>query len=247
MQVVGVIPARYHSSRLDGKALADIAGCPMIQHVWNRCREARSLDRIILATDDKRIETAARTFGAEVVMTDPAHASGTDRVAEAVREIDCGVVVNIQGDEPMLDPLMIDEVVAPFASEPDTRFVTLGQGIEEETELDDPNVVKVVRDPRGNALYFSRSPIPYSRRGPGATGVAPLKHIGLYAYTKECLERFAALDPTPLEKTERLEQLRALEHGIPIRVVVTKFRHRGIGVDTPEDLESARRLVKQDC
>lgn len=243
MQVVGVIPARYHSSRLDGKALADIAGRPMIQHVWERCRAAASLDRIILATDDRRIETAARSFGAEAVMTDPAHASGTDRIAEAARAIDCDVVVNIQGDEPMLDPLMIDEVVEPFRNEPGTQFATLGQLIDDEAELDDPNVVKVVRDQRGNALYFSRSLIPYARVA-GEKEAHPLKHIGLYGYTKKCLQRFAALDPTPLEKTERLEQLRALENGIPIRVVVTESRSRGIAVDTPEDLESARRLMK---
>ena len=246
MQVVGVIPARYHSSRLDGKALAEIAGRPMIQHVWERCREAASLGRVILATDDERIETAARSFGAEVVMTDSAHQSGTDRIAEAVREIDCDVVVNIQGDEPMLDPLMIDEVVEPFRTEPGTQFATLGQLIEDQTELNDPNVVKVVRDQRGNALYFSRSPIPCSR-STGEKEAPPLKHIGLYAYTKECLERFSSLDRTPLEKTERLEQLRALENGIPIRVVVTESQHRGIGVDTPEDLASARRLIEHDC
>ncbi len=245
MQVVGVIPARYHSSRLDGKALAEIAGRPMIQHVWERCREAASLDRVILATDDARIATAARSFGAEAVMTDSAHQSGTDRIAEAVRAIGCDVVVNIQGDEPMLDPLMIDEVVEPFHSEPGTQFATLGQLIEDEIELGDPNVVKVVRDQRGNALYFSRSLIPYSRAAAGKQ-TPPLKHVGLYAYTKECLERFSSLDPTPLEKTERLEQLRALENGIPIRVVVTESRRRGIGVDTPEDLESARRLIEQD-
>ena len=243
MQVVGVIPARYHSSRLDGKALADIAGRPMIQHVWERCREAASLDRIILATDDERIETAARSFGAEVVMTNPAHASGTDRIAEAVRNIECDVVVNIQGDEPMLDPLMIDEVVEPFRNEPGTRFTTLAQLIDDEPELNDPNVVKVVRNQRGNALYFSRSLIPYTTVT-GENEAHPLKHIGLYAYTKECLRRFSALDPTPLEKTERLEQLRALESGIPIRVVLTKSKSRGIGVDTPEDLEAARRLLK---
>ena len=246
MQVVGVIPARYHSSRLDGKALAEIAGRPMIQHVWERCREAASLDRVILATDDKRIETAARGFGAEVAMTKPTHVSGTDRIAEAVRAIECDVVVNIQGDEPMLDPLMIDEVVEPFLSEPGTQLVTLGQRIENETERGDPNVVKVVRDLRGNALYFSRSLIPYSRIDPAAKSVSPLKHIGLYAYSKACLERFAALPATLLEKTERLEQLRALDNGIPIRVVVTDSRSRGIGVDTPEDLAWARRLLEQD-
>ena len=245
MQVLGVIPARYHSSRLDGKALADIAGRPMIQHVWERCREAASLDRVILATDDARIATVARSFGAEAVMTDSAHQSGTDRIAEAVRAIDCDVVVNIQGDEPMLDPLMIDEVVEPFRGEPGTRFATLGQLIDDEDELTDPNVVKVVRDRRGNALYFSRSLIPYLRAS-GEKEAPPLKHIGLYAYTKACLERFSSLDPTPLEKVERLEQLRALENGMPIRVVVTESRRRGIGVDTPEDLESARRLIEQD-
>ena len=218
----------------------------MIQHVWERCRAAASLDRIILATDDQRIAAAARAFGAEVVMTNPGHASGTDRVAEAVLGIDCDVVVNIQGDEPMLDPLMIEEVTAPFRNEPGAQLATLGQVIRDDAELEDPNVVKVVRDRSGRALYFSRSMIPYSKKSRKMAAARPLKHIGLYAYAKTCLARFSKLEPTPLEKTERLEQLRALENGIPIRVVVTRSKQESIGVDTPKDLEIVRRMMKSE-
>ena len=176
MRVVGVIPARYRSSRLDGKALADIHGKPMIQHVWERCRRAASLDQLLVATDDVRIQEAVALFGGEVVMTDPGHASGTDRVAEAVEDVECDVVVNIQGDEPMLDPLMIDELVEPFHADAGTEMVTLKQLITEEPELSDPNVVKVVSDCRGDALYFSRSLIPFlSSR---AKDYQACKHLG---------------------------------------------------------------------
>ena len=242
MRVVGVIPARYKSSRLDGKALADIHGKPMIQHVWERCRGARSLDRLLVATDDVRIQEAVALFGGEVVMTDPGHASGTDRVAEAVRDIDCDVVVNIQGDEPMLDPLMIDELVEPFRAEAATEMVTLKQLITEEPERTDPNVVKVVSDIRGNALYFSRSLIPsLSSR---AKDYGAYKHLGLYSYSKDCLAKLSSLSAAPLEQIERLEQLRALENGVRIRVVLTRSQGRGVSVDTPEDLETVRRLMK---
>ena len=243
MQVVGVIPVRYHSSRLEGKALVDIAGQPMIQHVWERCRESASLDRVILATDDKRIESATRAFGAEVVMTNPEHPSGTDRIAEVIRGIDCDVVVNIQGDEPMIDPFMIDELVQVFVSEPDTQFATLAQKMSGGSEVKNPNIVKVVRDNAENALYFSRSPIPYIRASENNVAAQPLRHIGIYAYTKACLQRIAKLSPTTLERVERLEQLRALENEIPIRVILTQSRHMVFGVDTPDDLETARRII----
>ena len=244
MRVVGVIPARYRSSRLDGKALADIHGKPMIQHVWERCRRVTSLDQLLLATDDVRIQEAVALFGGEVVMTDPGHASGTDRVAEAVEDVDCDVVVNIQGDEPMLDPLMIDELVEPFRGEAATEMVTLKQLISEEEELTDQNVVKVVCDIHGDALYFSRSLIPsLSSR---AQDYRAYKHLGLYSYSKDCLAILSSLSPTPLERIERLEQLRALENGVRIRVVLTRSRGRGVSVDTPEDLETARRLMAKD-
>jgi 3-deoxy-D-manno-octulosonate cytidylyltransferase len=246
MQIVGVIPARYHSSRLDGKVLASIAGQPMIQHVWSIGKRAKSLDRVIIATDDHRIETVASSFGAEVVMTDPGHRSGTDRVAQVTSEINCDVVVNIQGDEPMLEPCMIDEVVAVFRDDQKTQFATLAQLITNQDILCDPNVVKVVCDHKGNALYFSRSPIPYSRPENGLADTQPLKHIGLYAYTKTCLQSVSELPPTKLEQVERLEQLRALENGIPIRVVRTQSTRVLVGVDTPEDLEIARNCIESE-
>ena len=182
MRVVGVIPARYKSSRLEGKALADIHGKPMIQHVWERCRRVTALDRLLVATDDARIRQAVESFGGEAVMTDPEHASGTDRVAEAVEQVDCDVVVNIQGDEPMLDPRMIDELVEPFVSDAATEMVTLKQLITEDEELTNQNVVKVACDIRGDALYFSRSLIPcLSSR---AQDHRVYKHLGLYSYSK---------------------------------------------------------------
>ncbi len=243
MRVVGVIPSRFKSSRLDGKALADIHGKPMIQHVWERCRRVASLDQLLVATDNVRIQETVKQFGGEVVMTDPGHASGTDRVAEAVEDVECDVVVNIQGDEPMLDPLMIDELVEPFRGEAATEMVTLQQLIREEEELRDPNVVKVVCDCRGDALYFSRSLIPFlSSR---AKDYQASKHLGLYAYSKDCLAKLSSLSPTPLERIERLEQLRALENGVRIRVVLTRSRGRGVSVDTPEDLETVRRLISR--
>ena len=242
MRVVGVIPARYKSSRLEGKALADIHGKPMIQHVWERCRRVMALDRLLVATDDGRIRQAVESFGGEAVMTDSAHASGTDRVAEAVEQVDCDVVVNIQGDEPMLDPRMIDELVEPFVSDAATEMVTLKQLITEDEELTNQNVVKVACDIRGDALYFSRSLIPcLSSR---AQDHRAYKHLGLYSYSKACLKKLSSLSPAPLERIERLEQLRALENGVRIRVVLTKSEGRGVSVDTPEDLETARRLMR---
>ena len=242
MRVVGVIPARYKSSRLEGKALADIHGKPMIQHVWERCRRVTALDRLLVATDDARIRQAVESFGGEAVMTDPEHASGTDRVAEAVEQVDCDVVVNIQGDEPMLDPRMIDELVEPFVSDAATEMVTLKQLITEDEELTNQNVVKVACDIRGDALYFSRSLIPcLSSR---AQDHRVYKHLGLYSYSKACLKKLSSLSPAPLERIERLEQLRALENGVRIRVVLTKSEGRGVSVDTPEDLETARRLMR---
>lgn len=246
MQTVGVIPARYHSSRLDGKVLASIAGQPMIQHVWSTCKRAESLDRVIIAADDNRIEAVARSFDAEVMMTDPDHRSGTDRVAQAVNDINCDVVVNVQGDEPMLEPCMIDEVVEAFRNNQKTQLATLAQLITNTDVFYDPNVVKVVCDHEGNALYFSRSPIPHSQPKNGLANAQPLKHIGLYGYTKLCLQRMSELSPSRLEQIERLEQLRALENGIPIRVVRTRSTRVLVGVDTPEDLKIARDCIESE-
>lgn len=254
MTIVGVIPARYASTRLPGKVLAEIAGKPMVQHVYERARQARCLSDVIVATDDDRVYRVVNEFGGHVQLTAPHHKTGTDRVAEVAERTQADLVVNIQGDEPLLDPLVIEAAVAPFLSEPDLRMGTVATPIRDLTEHLDDSVVKVVLDRRGFALYFSRCPIPYfrldtpspwpqeSRRQHPVSHLWPLKHIGLYVYTLETLLWFASLEPTPLEQTEKLEQLRALENGCPIRVVTVDYSP--IGVDTPEDLERVRQLLE---
>jgi 3-deoxy-manno-octulosonate cytidylyltransferase (CMP-KDO synthetase) len=235
-----VIPARYHSTRLPGKALADIGGRPMIEHVYRRASAAQSVTAVIVATDDERIAAAVRAFGGDVRMTSPEHRSGTDRLAELVQTIDCDLIVNVQGDEPLIEPEMIDAAVAPFALEPELRMSTLRRRIDSAEDYANPNVTKVVVDRDGYALYFSRAPIPYVRADCAA---APAwRHVGLYVYRRECLLRLASLPPTALEQSEALEQLRALEHGIRIKAIETHYDSRGI--DTPDDLERVRRLVK---
>jgi 3-deoxy-manno-octulosonate cytidylyltransferase (CMP-KDO synthetase) len=234
-----VIPARYESSRLPGKALADIGGLPMIQHVYERARQARHASAVIVATDDERIADAVRSFGGEVRMTAASHRSGTDRLAEVAASIDCDIIINVQGDEPLIEPEMIDEAVAPFAGDSGLRMSTLRRRIEDPEDFANPNVTKVVVDRDGYALYFSRSPIPYARRDGQA---APAwRHVGLYVYRRDCLLELSRLEPTVLEQSEALEQLRALEHGIRIKVIETTFD--SIGVDTPDDLTRVRRLV----
>ena len=242
MRVVGLIPARYASKRFPGKALADLAGKPLLQHVVERARQARSLSEVVVATDDARIAAAVRAFGGKVQMTAATHPSGTDRIAEVARDLACDLVVNIQGDEPLIVPAEIDAAVAPLLADAWIPMGTLACPLSVE-QAADPNAVKVVVGVDGFALYFSRAPIPYLRDGHRG-GVSPhLLHIGLYVYRREVLLRLAGLPPTPLEERERLEQLRALEHGIRIRVVVTD--HPSIGVDTPEDLERVRRMLTQ--
>jgi 3-deoxy-manno-octulosonate cytidylyltransferase (CMP-KDO synthetase) len=237
MKAIGVIPARYASSRLPGKPLADIAGKPMIEHVYRRAQSAASLSEVYVATDDARIYAAVEAFGGKVVMTREDHRSGTDRIAEAVGALDVDVVVNIQGDEPLLDPAEIDAVVAPFRERPDLVMTTAAVPISDPRDVADPSVVKVVLDQRGDALYFSRLPIPFYRGGDRGH----LKHIGLYAYRKAFLLTYASLLPTPLEQAEQLEQLRVLENGFRIHVVRTN--NDAISVDTPEDLERVRALI----
>lgn len=253
MRVGGIIPARYHSTRLDGKVLADIAGKPMVQWVYERACTARALSEVTVATDDERVAEAVAGFGGNVRMTRADHKSGTDRIAEVAREAGYDVIVNIQGDEPMIDPAAIEAAVAPFADDPALRMGTIATRITDEHEHLDPAAVKVVRDLQGFALYFSRAPIPYFRvdagtLAPGAPrmhpcGLWPLKHIGLYVYTAETLLWFAGLKPTLLEQTEGLEQLRALENGCRIRVVEVEYSP--IGVDTPEDLQRVRRMMEE--
>jgi 3-deoxy-manno-octulosonate cytidylyltransferase (CMP-KDO synthetase) len=237
-KIVAVIPARYASTRFPGKPLADLAGRPLIEHVYRRVAECRAVDRVIVATDDERISRVVESFGGRVQMTNPAHVSGTDRVAEAIRGVDCELVVNVQGDEPMIEPEMIDQALAPF-DRPSVQMSTLRRRIESRADFLSSHVTKVVVDRDGHALYFSRTPIPYHRD----TG-APLeawKHVGLYVYRRRFLLEFARMAPTPLERCEALEQLRAIEHGVRIAVVETRFDT--ISVDTPEDLERVRRIL----
>jgi 3-deoxy-manno-octulosonate cytidylyltransferase (CMP-KDO synthetase) len=234
-RVVAVIPARYQSSRLPGKPLADISGQPMIEHVYRRASEARGIDSVLVATDDERIARAVEQFGGAVRMTRAEHRTGTDRIAEAVSDVACEIVVNVQGDLPLLEPEMLTELVAPLRGDAGVVMSTLCTQASPE-DYDNPNVVKVVLDRSGYALYFSRSPLPYLRGAPPDGG--PYKHIGLYGYRRDFLLTFAALAQTPLEQAESLEQLRALEHGYRIRTVIT--RHTTIEVDTPDDLERVR-------
>jgi 3-deoxy-manno-octulosonate cytidylyltransferase (CMP-KDO synthetase) len=241
MRVIGVIPARYQSTRFEGKALADIHGKPMVQHVYERARMAKNLDDVLVATDDERIRRAVAEFGGKAVMTSSAHASGTDRVAEVAASDPADVVVNIQGDEPMLDPVMVEEIVAPFRQGTSVGLVTIKKEISHQPEFADPAVVKVVTDPSGIALYFSRSLIPYPRKRTAHFRV--FEHLGIYAYTRGCLLKLAGLPVSPLEEIEGLEQLRALENGIPILVVETASRAESISVDTPADLERVREAL----
>ena len=211
----------------------------MIEHVYRRAAAAASIDRVIVATDDERIARAVRGFGGDARMTSAAHQSGTDRLAEVARALDCDVVVNVQGDEPLIEPAMIDEAVAPFARDAALLMTTLRRRISSDADLHNPNVTKVVVDRDDYALYFSRAPIPYTR--PGQPEASAWRHVGLYAYRRTCLLQLAALPQTALERAEALEQLRALEHGIRVKAIETAYD--SIGVDTPEDLERVRRLV----
>lgn len=235
---MGVIPARYSSSRFPGKALALIAGKTMLQHVWERAGRARSLSRLVIATDDQRIFQAARGFGAEVRMTRADHPSGTDRAAEVAAQDGAGVIVNIQGDEPLIDPEAIDAAVRGLAESGGAPMGTLKKRIEDPGELNNPNVVKVVTDLKGNAVYFSRWAIPFAR----SPEAAHYKHIGLYVYRRDFLLAYSGLPVGPLEQAEKLEQLRALENGYRIRVVETGYE--SLGVDTPEDLRRVSALVE---
>jgi 3-deoxy-manno-octulosonate cytidylyltransferase (CMP-KDO synthetase) len=234
---VGAIPARYGSTRLPGKPLLPIAGRPMIEHVYTRVTRARGLDRVVVLTDDERIARAVEAFGGEWEMTPADCASGTDRIAWAARRWSARAVVNIQGDEPLIDPEDISRIAEHLAAAPEDPVVTLATPASPE-EMENPNAVKVVLARDGSALYFSRAPIPYPRQ---SGGFAPLKHLGLYGYQREALMRLAALAPTPLERSESLEQLRALENGMLIRVLVVD---RGsFGVDTAEDLERVENIL----
>jgi 3-deoxy-manno-octulosonate cytidylyltransferase (CMP-KDO synthetase) len=241
---VGAIPARYGSTRLPGKPLLPIAGRPMIEHVYTRVARARGLSRVVVLTDDERIARAVEAFGGEWEMTPADCASGTDRIAWAARRWDTAAVagvINIQGDEPLIDPEEISRLAAHLAAHPEDPVVTLATPASPD-EMDNPNAVKVVLARDGAALYFSRAPIPFVREATRQVGEAPpLKHLGIYGYQREALLRLAGLPPAPLERAESLEQLRALENGIPIRVLVVG---RGsFGVDTAEDLARVEQIL----
>jgi 3-deoxy-manno-octulosonate cytidylyltransferase (CMP-KDO synthetase) len=236
---VAVIPARYQSTRLPGKPLADIGGRPMVEHVYRRACEARTLSRVLVATDDLRVFETVRAFGGEVVMTSPLHRTGGDRVAEVAAGLSETLIVNVQGDEPLIAPGMIDAAVLACAASPDVVMSTVRRAITDPHDLDNPAVVKVVTDVSGRALYFTRSRVPFPRDAETAT--LCYKHIGLYVYRREFLLHLSRLAPTPLERAESLEQLRALEHGFPIVTVETTTDV--MGVDTPDDLERVRRVV----
>jgi len=235
-----VIPARWASSRLPGKPLADIGGLTMVERVYRRAAAARGVSGVLVATDDERVAGAVTGFGGAAVMTRADHASGTDRIAEVARGLACDFVVNVQGDEPALDPAAIEAAVAPLAADPSVVMGTLGAPLDAASELLNPNAVKVLVDQQGFALYFSRAAVPY-RREAGEALASVLRHVGLYVYRRDFLLTLASLPRTPLERQESLEQLRALEHGYRIKVVETAYT--SVSVDTPEDLERVRRLA----
>ncbi len=244
MEAIGVIPARYGSSRFEGKVLADILGKPMLQHVWERAKQAMSLDEVIIACDDERVRKVALGFGAKAIMTSRDHTSGTDRIVEVVNPIDVKVVVNIQADEPLIHPLMIDSLADILLKDNSITMATLMKRIEETSDINNPHVVKVVVDKNNFAIYFSRSPIPY--RSPDSEIKEPVyfKHIGIYGYTKDFLFTYKNLPVSNLEKIEKLEQLRVLEEGFKIKVIETKFDT--VGVDTPQDLEKVKEILSQE-
>jgi len=239
--IVGAIPARYGSTRLAAKPLHPIAGKPMIAHVYERAAAARGLDSVVVLTDDERIVAAVESFGGRAEMTPEECKSGTDRIAWAARRWNARAVINIQGDEPLMDPEGISRVAAHLAASPGDAIVTLAADALE-GDLENPNTVKVVLDRRGYALYFSRAAIPYPR----LAGAAPvLRHLGIYGYQADALQRLAQLEPTPLERSESLEQLRALENGIAIRVLTGARPSQG--VDTAEDVERVEDILRQSA
>lgn len=238
MKTVCVIPARYASTRLPGKPLALLAGKPMIQHVYEQAVQARGIQEVLVATDDERILKAVEAFGGQAVLTSSTHPTGTDRLAEVARKrTDADIIINVQGDEPLVEPQVIETLAAAFAKGPDLQMATLCTPLLPE-EAAQNSVVKVVMDQNGYALYFSRSLIPFPRK---SGLVQAYKHLGLYGYRRDFLLEYAAMEPTPLEQTESLEQLRALEYGHKILVLPTE--HVSVGVDTPEDLKRVEQIL----
>ncbi|MGJ8656907.1 MAG: 3-deoxy-manno-octulosonate cytidylyltransferase [Akkermansiaceae bacterium] len=240
--VIGMIPARWASTRFPGKPLHIIAGKPLVQHVWERCQNCSNLDSIIVATDDERISAAAQEFGAEVVMTSPDHPSGTDRLAEAAAKFPHAThIINIQGDEPMIEPTLIDELASALLADSDLAIATAANVFTEDTLINDPNVVKVVLKLNGDALYFSRSPLPYRRSA--SPELTLYRHKGIYAYRRDFLANFVTWSPSPLELAESLEQLRALENGARIKVIITDDISGGI--DTLEQANELETFLAQ--
>ncbi len=240
MKVVGVIPARYKSTRFEGKPLVNIAGKVMIQRVYEQALKAKKIDSIYVATDDERIRSKAASFGAKVIMTSSDHVSGTDRIAEAIRNIDCDIVINVQGDEPLINPEVLDALAAAMINEPDIPMATLIIPITDMKVAQDPNVSKVVKDKNGFALYCSRAAIPFARDGNWAN---LYKQLGIYAYRRDFLLKFASMGCSSYENIEKLEQLRALENGYKLKTVETSYD--SIGVDVPEDIGKVEKLLKQ--
>jgi 3-deoxy-manno-octulosonate cytidylyltransferase (CMP-KDO synthetase) len=254
MAVVAIIPARYGSTRLPGKPLARIGGKPMIQHVYESAARAKGLDRVLVATDDRRVKETVRGFGGEVMMTSKNHASGTDRLAEVARKIKADWFVNVQGDLPFIQPETIARAVRPMLRNRSIPMGTVGTPIFDEQEWRNPNIVKVLTDREGFALYFSRSPIPYVRNGAidvdgnelmhsSKRRIWGYRHVGLYVYRRDFLMKFARLRPAALEQIESLEQLRALAYGH--RIFVAAVDERSVEVDTPEDLAKAENYLKR--
>jgi 3-deoxy-manno-octulosonate cytidylyltransferase (CMP-KDO synthetase) len=255
MKITAVIPARYGSTRFEGKPLADILGKPMIQHVYERVSQSRLIDDVIVATDDQRILEAVQNFGGKGVMTSPDHTTGSDRVAEVARKLRSEIIVNVQGDEPLIQGSIVDKAIRPLLSDETISISTLMTEIDDVKEWLNPHIVKVVVDQKNFALYFSRSPIPFPRNvhieriecNPFGTK-RPLpkrifKHIGIYVYLRKFLLHFSKIKPTPLEKLEKLEQLRALESGY--RIKATAVKYNPIGVDTPESLQKVVEFLSR--
>ncbi len=246
MKAIGVIPARWGATRFEGKVLANLLGKPVIQHVWENARKAKTLDDLVVACDDERIMKVVEGFGGKAIYTSPNQPSGTDRLAEVVNPLDVEIAVNIQGDEPLMKPIMIDKLVMTLQDEKTAQMATVIKKIEDDSELTNSNVVKVVIDKNGYAIYFSRYCIPYNRIGKTEKEKKPIyyKHIGLYAFTKDFLFTFRKLPVSSLENAEKLEQLRALEYGYKIKIVETQFDT--IGVDTPEDLKRVEEALLRE-
>lgn len=244
MKAIGIIPARWGATRFEGKVLANLLGKPVIQHVWESARKAKTLDELIVACDDERILKVVEGFGGKAVYTSPDQPSGTDRLAEVVNPLDVKIAVNIQGDEPLVKPIMIDNLVIALEDEKIAQMATMIKKVEDESELTNSNVVKVVIDKNGYALYFSRYSIPYNRTGDEKKRPVYYKHIGLYAFTKDFLFIFRNLPKSSLENAEKLEQLRVLEYGYKIKTVETKFDT--VGVDRPEDLKRAEEALLRE-